>query len=204
MRKKLHLPKLVKTWQLLCLPLFLLLVTAGCAGSSPRNDTGDASRAGPASSAATKSGSAATAAKDQNACHLLTQDEVSTLVEEKIVMRDQTEAGDNWSTCDWQTEKGVTLFTLTVYWANGKEEWDTWRAAQGLGSEIVKQAEGISPDNVVKQGPVAGIGDGAYFSGLLPSLVLKGDVLFEMNMFFVPKAETKFAGLARKLLAKIE
>jgi len=57
---------------------------------------------------------------------------------------------------------------------------------------------------VVKQGPVAGIGDAAFFSDLLPSLVLKGDVLFEMNLFFVPNAETKFAGLAQRLLAKIE
>ena len=51
---------------------------------------------------------------------------------------------------------------------------------------------------------MAGIGDGAYFSELLPSLVLKGDVLFEMNLFFVQSAETRFASLAQKLLATIE
>jgi hypothetical protein len=146
----------------------------------------------------------AAAAKDQNACHLFTHEEVSALVGKKIVMADQTEAGETWSTCQWEDESGQALFILTVYWSNGKQEWETWRAAQGLGEQALKQAEGVGPGDVVKQGPVAGIGDAAFFSDLLPSLVLKGDVLFEMNLFFVPNAETKFAGLAQRLLAKIE
>jgi len=146
----------------------------------------------------------AAAAKDQNACHLFTHEEVSALVGKKIVMADQTEAGETWSTCQWEDESGQALFILTVYWSNGKQEWETWRMARGLSDQLLKQAEGVGPGDVVKQGPVAGIGDAAYFSELLPSLVLKGDVLFEMNLFFVPDAETKFAGLARKLLAKIE
>lgn len=143
-------------------------------------------------------------AKDQNACHLLTHEEVSALVEEKIVMADQSEAGETWSTCQWEDENGTPLFLITVYWANGRQEWETWRIAQGLGSEAIEQAEGVSPDDVVKQGPVAGIGDAAYFSELLPSLVLKDDILFEMNLFFVPQAEAKFAALARLLLQRIK
>jgi len=146
----------------------------------------------------------AAAAKDQNACHLLTVEEVSELVGKKIVTSAQREAGKTWSTCDWKTEQDMSLFSITVYWSNGKQEWETWRMARGLSDQLLKQAEGVGPGDVVKQGPVAGIGDAAYFSELLPSLVLKGDVLFEMNLFFVPDAETKFAGLARKLLAKIE
>jgi hypothetical protein len=148
--------------------------------------------------------SAGNAARDQNACHLLTHEEVSALVEEKIVISDQTEAGETWSTCEWNNESGTSPFILTVYWANGKQEWETWRAAQGLGNEAFEQAEGVSADDVVKQGPVAGLGDAAYFSELLPSLVLKDDVLFEMNLFFVPRAETKFASLARTLIGKIK
>jgi hypothetical protein len=180
----------------------LLLVTAGCAGS---NGSGG-SQAGSASSSAVanKPASAASGTKDQNACHLLDQNEVSALVEDKIVMRDQTEAGDTWSTCQWENEKGMPLFIMTVYWKGGKQEWDTWRTAQGAGNQILKQTEGVSADQVVKPGVVSGIGDGAYFNGLLPSLVLKGDVLFEMKLFSVPKAGTKFVGLANKLLTKIQ
>lgn len=177
----------------LCL---ILLGATGCAGGSPRENTSAAKTTAPASSSA--------AATDRNACHLLNHEEVSALVEEKIVMRDQTDAGETWSTCQWENENGVPLFMLTVYWAGGKQEWDAWRAARGLADEFFKKAEGVSTNDIVKQGPVAGLGDAAYFSELLPSLVLKGDVLFEMNLFFVPRAETKFAGLARKLLAKIK
>lgn len=143
-------------------------------------------------------------ARDQNACHLLSHEEVSALVEEKIVMSDQTEAGETWSTCEWEDENGIPLFFITVYWTNGRQEWETWRVAQGLGNEALEQAEGVGPDDLVKQGPVAGIGDAAYFSELLPSLVLKDDILIEMNLFYVPQAETKFADLAGLLLGRIK
>ena len=36
---------------------------------------------------------------------------------------------------------------------------------------------------MVSQGPVGGLGDGAYFSELLPSLVLKGDTLLDTWIF---------------------
>jgi hypothetical protein len=183
----------------LVLPLCCLvsLIATGCGG-------GKSEEAGAPANAAVSEPSGGNAVKDQNACHLLTHEEVSALVEEKIVMSDQTDAGESWSTCEWEDENGLSLFMLTAYWADGKEQWDAWRAAQGLGNEMFEQSEGVSVDDVVEQGPVAGIGDGAYFSELLPSLVLKGDVLFEMNLFFVPHADSKSASLAQKLLATIE
>jgi len=193
---KLGLPRVSKAW---VLPLFclVLLAATGCGG-------GKGEGTGAAANKDTSAPSPGEAAKDENACHLLTHEEVSDLVGEKIVMSDQSDAGETWSTCEWQDENGVPLFMLTAYWADGKDQWDAWRAAQGLGNEIFEQSEGVRFDDVVEQGPVAGIGDGAYFSELLPSLVLKGDVLFEMNLFFVQSAETRFASLAQKLLATIE
>jgi hypothetical protein len=142
--------------------------------------------------------------KDKNACHLLSHTEVSELVGERIVMRDQTEAGETWSTCSWENEDGITLFLLTVYWENGKQEWETWRLAMGLADKLFEQTEGIRTDDIVKQGPVQGIGDAAFFSEILPSLVLKGDVLLEISLVLVPDAGAKFTGLARKLLSAIE
>ncbi|MGQ9598494.1 MAG: hypothetical protein ACUVWZ_03660 [Anaerolineae bacterium] len=168
----------------------VILAVVGC-GGSPRQDE------------AVPVASGGDTVQDPNACHLLSHEQVSALVEETIVMRDQTDAGETWSTCEWQDENGLSLFMLTVYWAKGRQEWETWRIAQGLGDEALKQAEGVSADDVVHQGPVAGIGDAAYFSTLLPSLVLQGDVLLEINLFFVPNAEAKFAPLARQLLAAI-
>ena len=167
------------------------LVVAGCRGGSPGS-----SASGEAPERAPK------AAPDRNACHLLTHEEVSALVEQKVTMADQTEAGDTFSTCDWEGADGTFAFGLTVYWSGGKQQWETWRLAQGLGDAALKRSEGVAASAVVKQGLVPGIGDAAYFSELLPSLVLKDDTLFEVKLSLVPKANAKFAGLAARLLAK--
>ena len=169
------------------------VVLASCRGDAPETS----SAGGAARTAPTK------AAADRNACHLLTHDEVSEIAGRKVVMADQSEAGDTFSTCDWEDEAGVSAFSLTVYWSGGKEQWETWRLAQGLGDAALKSAEGPSGSEVVKQGPVPGIGDAAYFSAVLPSLVLKGDTLFEIKFSLAPKAEAKFAPLAARLLAKV-
>ncbi|HYN04263.1 MAG TPA: DUF4824 family protein [Vicinamibacteria bacterium] len=62
---------------------------------------------------------------------------------------------------------------------------------------------GSGASAVVKQGLVPGIGDAAYFSEILPSLVLKSDTLFELKLSPVPEAGAKFADLAGKLLEKV-
>jgi hypothetical protein len=169
------------------------LAVAACRGSAPESPAGRA--------AAPKA--PAKAAADRNACHLLTHEEVSEIAGRKVVMADQIEAGDTFSTCDWEEEAGVSAFSLTVYWSGGKEQWETWRLAQGLGDAALKSAEGASGSDVVKQGLVPGIGDAAYFSPVLPSLVLKGDTLLEIKFSLAPKADAKFAPLAAKLLAKV-
>jgi len=175
-----------------------LLVFAGLALASCRGDApGTSSAGGAASTVPTK------AAADRNACHLLTHEEVSEIAGRKVVMADQSEAGDTFSTCDWEDEAGVSAFSLTAYWAGGKEQWETWRLAQGMGDAALKSAEGASGSEVVKQGLVPGIGDAAYFSAVLPSLVLKGDTLFEIKFSLAPKADAKFARLAARLLEKV-
>ena len=170
------------------------LVLAACRGGAPEaSSSGAAARSEPPRAAA-----------DRNACHLLTHEEVSEIAGRKVVMADQSEASDTFSTCDWEDEAGVFAFGVTVYWSGGKEQWETWRLAQGLGDAALKSAEGASGSEVVKQGLVPGIGDAAYFSPVLPSLVLKGDTLFEIKFSLAPKADAKFAPLAAKLLAKLD
>ena len=56
----------------------------------------------------------------------------------------------------------------------------------------------------MKQGLVPGIGDAAYFSPVLPSLVLRGDTLLEIKLSLAPAADTQFAGLATKLLGRLK
>ncbi len=174
-----------------------LVVVAGVAVAACRGGAPEAAAPGAAAQSAQ-----AKAAADRNACHLLTHAEVSEIAGRKVTMADQSEAGDTFSTCDWEDEAGVSAFSLTVYWSGGKEQWDTWRLAQGLGEAALKSAEGVAASAVVKQGLVPGVGDAAYFSPLLPSLVLKDDTLFEIKFSLAPNADAKFTSLAAKLLEK--
>jgi hypothetical protein len=53
----------------------------------------------------------------------------------------------------------------------------------------------------VKSGPVAGLGDKAIFSDILPAMVLKDNVLLEFTMSTLPNATAKFRPLATKALS---
>jgi hypothetical protein len=100
------------------------------------------------------------------------------------------------------------VFVLTVYWKGGKNQWNASTAALKAGDKMLASSEGVGIDSlakagVVKAGPVQGLGDAASFSDLLPSLVLKGDVLLELNMPLLKDPETKFRPLVEKLLGRI-
>ena len=137
-----------------------------------------------------------------NACRLLTSPEIDALTGTDVLMASVEEAAPERSICLWEDSKGL-VFKLTVYWTGGRQHWETWRTAQGLGAAVLRDAEGVAPDSVVRQGLVPGLGDAAYFSELLPSLLLKGDVLAEMEMSLVPHPERKFRQLAVALLSRM-
>jgi hypothetical protein len=89
-----------------------------------------------------------------------------------------------------------------------KNQWNASTAALKAGDKMLASSEGVGIDSlakagVVKAGPVQGLGDAAYFSDVLPSLVLKGDVLLELNMALLKDPERKFRPLAEKLLGRI-
>ena len=121
-----------------------------------------------------------------NACRLLKQEELNALTEKKVLLASVEEAAPERSVCIWEDSAGP-VFKMTVYWTGGKQGWETWR---------------IRSDSI-NQGLIAGIGDGAYFSELLPSLLLKNDTLVEMEMSLVPNPTRKFRGLAMALLSRL-
>jgi hypothetical protein len=137
-----------------------------------------------------------------NACRLLKADELTALTEKKVLLASVEEAAPARSVCIWEDSAGP-VFKLTVYWTGGKQGWETWRAAQGMGGAVLSKEEGVHPDSIIKQGVVPGLGDAAYFSELLPSLLLKQDTLVEMEMSLVPHPERKFRGLATTLLSRL-
>ena len=173
--------------------LGVVVVLGACGGGS---HDADATKDEAASSSDESEGQSA--GEDRNACHLLSHEEVSELVGRTMTMRDQTEASDTYSTCDYSNAEDQFAFGMTVYWEGGKEQWEVWQAASGMAKNLFEEQEGVDINEIVSQGPVAGVGDAAFFSELLPSLILKGDILFELNLALVPEAGKKFRGLAEK------
>ena len=145
---------------------------------------------------------AAPAKNGYNACRLLTPPEIKALTEKDVLLANVIEAAPERSVCHWEDSAGL-VFKLTVYWTGGKQGWETWRAAQGMGGKMLSQAEGVHPDSIIKQGVVPGLGDAAYFSELLPSLLLKHDTLVELEMSLVPHPAAKFRKLATTLLSRL-
>lgn len=145
---------------------------------------------------------------ERHICRLLNAEEVKTLIGPGVTLANVTEDEPERSTCQYEDKDGAPFFILTVYWKGGKNQWNASSAGRAMGDKMLAGAEGAGIDSLakagmVKAGPVPGLGDAAYFSDLLPSQVLKGDVLLELNMNLLKDPATKFRPLAEKLLARI-
>jgi hypothetical protein len=141
-------------------------------------------------------------------CRLLKAEEVKALLGPRVALANVTEDEPERSTCQYEDKDGSPVFILTVYWKGGKEQWKASAVGRAAGDRMLAGAEGVGIDSlakagVVEAGPVQGLGDAAYFSDLLPSQVLKGDVLLELTMHLLEDPAARFRPLVEKLLARI-
>jgi hypothetical protein len=166
------------------------LVTA-CGGRDTVNTADAEAKAPPATTAS------------RSACDLVTADEMAALSAEPIDVKPGKSS--KWSSkCEyWGRTSQTPRLMLTVTWTGGRETWETWAAAKGMAEDLMRTSEGVSVDSIVAPGPVQGLGDAAIYSELVPALVLKGDVLLEMNVFYLPKAKSQFRGLAELMLGRL-
>jgi hypothetical protein len=140
---------------------------------------------------------------DRNACELLTEAEVSAVAGVPVKAK-ETHRETGRSDCEWVGADSLMRLGLVGYWTGGKEGWEILAVSRGAAKEIIQQTEGVALDSVVKAGPVTGLGDKAFFSPLLPSLVLKDDVLLEFTVtMLVDKPEVHFRPLATKALSRL-
>jgi hypothetical protein len=182
-------------------------------GSLALSTLAAASACGGGSSAAAESAvakdAAASAAKpgqrtgvDRSACDLLTVAEVSAAVGTAVTAK-ETNRETGRSDCQWDGADGIVRFQLVGYWTGGKEGWKILAESRGMAKDIIKQQERANLDSIVEVGPVVGVGDKAVFSPLLPSLVLKDDVLLEFTTSLLPKPALQFRPLAMRALSRL-
>lgn len=144
-----------------------------------------------------------TPAANRDACLLLTEAEVEAAVGQPVVARGG-EKGATTTTCEWVVGDQPML-QLDVTWTGGREEWQTWEAAFGIAANLMAESEADRPmvDSIVKPGAVEGLGDQAWFSDIMPSFVLREDVLLTFNMQLVPESRAQFVPLSRKALSRM-
>ena len=179
-----------------CTAAILILSVIACRteekqGGGSRTDSGAA-----VSTSTTNAGS------DRSACDLLTEAEVSAAVGKPVKAR-ETNHETGRSDCAWFGADSVIAMALVAYWTGGKEGWDIMAQSRGMAKDVIQKEEGVNMDSVVKVGPVSGLGDKALFSDLLPSLVLKDNVLLEFTISPLRNPAAHFRPLATKALSRL-
>lgn len=178
---------------LLALLCAVAVTAPGCGGES-----GESGEMG-------EGGEAAQAVQVRDACEVLTGEDASAVLGQVVEARpDLEDRGPRYSSCSYFPSEGYAVLYLTVYWSGGMQEWETWQMATQYGRQTWEEAEKVDIDSITGAGLVAGLGDRAYFGGMLPSLVLKGDILLEFKMPLVTDEEEAFPRLAQAALAHLE
>ncbi|MGH7578321.1 MAG: DUF3558 family protein [Longimicrobiales bacterium] len=180
--------------------LILVAGLAGCGGDSSEAAAGDAMAGRSESPAASMAGEL------RDACTLIRPEEITAIVGEPVTAR--PEAGrSNKTTCTYESPTSdMTWFGITVTWRGGRESWEIQQSGTALAIDLMSEAfgdEDVDVDSIVRPGPVGALGDAAVFSDIMPSAILKDDILIEMLVMFLPDPERHFAPLGRKALERL-
>ena len=177
----------------------LAVALGGVAVACGKRDDDGARTSGdstPAAASAKRSGA------DRNACDLLTDAEVSAAAGVPVKAQ-ETHRETGRSDCSWIGADNYIAMSLVAYWTGGKEGWEILAGSRAMAKDMIQKNEGVDMDSVVKSGPVSGLGDKARFSDILPSLVLKDNVLLEFTFSLLPEPALHFRSLATKALSRL-
>jgi hypothetical protein len=177
-------------------PVMASCLVFGCADAPQRSDA-SADTPSPEESAGQ------TASATRNACELLTAEEVTAVHGEPVDARAGEENDPDQSSCVYALRGSEwEVMWLTVTWRGGRDEWDTQQAGRAIGTRMMSP-EGAVVDSLTRPDPLSAIGDDAYYGGILPSLVLKGDVLLEFMMPLLRDDRENFPTLARTAVSRL-
>jgi len=176
------------------------LALAACGGGET-----DSAAAGDVAAGDDAAGVAGTATV-RSACEVLTGEDVSAILGQTLEARPDPDDpdGPNHSSCGYYPGEGYGVLYLTVYWSGGREQWEAWQTATSWAGQTWEQAEKVDLDSITGASLVSGLGDRAYFGGILPSLTLEGDVLLEFKLALVTDEARNFPLLARAALARLD
>ena len=89
----------------------------------------------------------------------------------------------------------VTLVTVKVYWAGGKEVARMNQAEMSMAKQMMNDKD-VNIEELTGSGKVRGLADKAFYSDVLPSWFLKGDVLVEVLSPLLRRAQIRAVFMA--------
>jgi hypothetical protein len=155
--------------------LFLVLLATGCGGSNANSTSSSSAAAGSAGGSVAP----ATQARRQNACGLVDREDIERIAGTKISMLHNIEDTDQ-TTCEFSddTTHDVLVY-VKVFWKGGREMVRAEQAAMGMAKQIMNTPD-VDIEALTGSGQVQGLADQAFYSDVMPSWVLKGDVLIQV------------------------
>ncbi len=182
----------------ICLTVVAALsVCTSCGAGKPEAASGrETPAAAPAQAAASRA--------KRNACAFVPLPLVEEIAKEKLFMFHDIKEED-MTVCEVSSPKTKnTLVTVTVYWAGGKEVARTNQAAMSMAKQMLNEDD-VDIEELTGSGKVRGLADKAFYSDIMPSWFLKGDVLVEVisPLFRHEQTKTVFTAIAKQALPQL-
>jgi len=178
--------------------LVLCAAAAGCGKSTPS----PAKAEEPAREVAAQTAPAKGQAR-QNACALIDREDIEAIAEQPLTMLHDIQEED-LSACELSDKDGNVLVTITVHWKGGQELARIQQAAMSMAKQALND-EDVDIEELTGSGKVRGLADKAYYSDIMPSWVLKGDVMIEVSspLYNAEKTKKVFMAVAKKALSRL-
>jgi hypothetical protein len=174
-------------------------VSMGCGGSSPPEVSGG----GPAPAAAQKSAAAPDPSK-RNACAFVDRAAIEEMAGTSLTMLHDIQDEDR-TVCELADPKSkIVVFSVTVHWKGGKELARVEQAGMSMAKQMLND-----PDTDIMEltgsEKVRGLADKAFYSNIMPSWFLKGDVMVQIiaPTFDYQKTKQAFLSTAKKALSQL-
>jgi len=168
-----------------------IVAALGC-GGAPADD-GDTSAAD--TPAATD---ASTPATPREACRLVDVSELAAIAGQPLTAVDVVRSS-NETACELRGGTGTEpLIDVAVQWTGGRDQARAMGGGMAMATDLLNEP-GIDIEELTGSGSEPGLADDAFYSNLMPSWVLKGDVLIQVMspMFDADRTRRTFLAIAR-------
>ena len=176
--------------------VFLLggLAVSAC-GGSPKEAGGETPA--PASTSAAD-------AKKQNACEFVDRAAIEAMAGKSLTMLHEIQDTDQTACELSDPDNQIVVFSVTVHWKGGKELARIEQAAMSMARQMLND-EDTDILEVTGSEKVRGLADKAFYSDVMPSWALKGDVMIQIiaPVFNHEKTKKAFLLTAKKALSQL-